>query len=145
MKKILAISCLSSFAMTAVPMAAYAEATINPISGSVENSVMPRMQYIAAWDNTFSLSNQVAEVSCWVEGDYLSATKAKVIVELQVKSGSNWLPVAIWTDTQDSYRAEVNETKSVTKGQVYRAKATYMVWEGSKSESHVVYSGEKTA
>ena len=92
-----------------------------------------------------NITNGVASVESWVLGDSVDATKAKVIAELQVKGSGGWTPVAIWTDTQNAYRASVEETKSVTKGNTYRVKATVTVWEGSKSETQYVYSGEEKA
>jgi hypothetical protein len=92
------------------------------------------------------MSNGTATVDCWVKGSISSATKAKAIVELQVKNSStNWIPVAIWTDTKDAFKASVYESKVVTKGNTYRVKATYTVWEGSQSESIVVFTDEVTA
>lgn len=91
------------------------------------------------------IANNVATVDCWVKGRYGDATKAKVIAELQVKSGNNWVPTAIWTDTQDYYKASVKETKSVTTGNTYRVKATVTVWEGSQSEELIFFTDERTA
>ncbi len=62
------------------------------------------------------LMDGVATVDCWVKGDYLDATKAKVIAELQVKSGSGWLPVGLWTDTQNDYMAWVYRKSISNRG-----------------------------
>ncbi len=145
MKKILAISCLSSFAITSVPMMALAETMVQPTAVVEDGIIAPRLKYIVDASSTLSISGGTATVHCWVDGDYLDATKAKVIAELQLKSGSSWLPVAIWTDTQNDYAAEVYETKSVTKGQTYRVKATVTVWEGSQSETEIIFTDEMTA
>ena len=107
-----------------------------------EIEVTPRMTYIVEWQNSLSLSDTTATVDCWVNGHVNTATKAKVIAELQVKSGSNWIPVAIWTDTQNDFEAAVYETKTITKGNTYRVKATYTVWEGSQSETHISIGDE---
>lgn len=104
--------------------------------------VMPRMTYIVEWKNGLTISGTTATVDCWVNGHVDTATKAKVIAELQVKSGSNWIPVAIWTDTQNDFEAAVYETKTITKGNTYRVKATYTVWEGSQSETHISIGDE---
>lgn len=55
------------------------------------------------------------------------------------------MPVKIWTDTQDNYKAYVDESYPVTKGHTYRVKTTVTVWEGSQSETQYLYSAEKTA
>lgn len=108
--------------------------------------VMPRMTYIVSWKNGLNITGTTATVDCWVDGHVNTATKAKVIAELQVKSGeNNWVPVAIWTDTQNDYEAAVYETKTVTEGNTYRVKATFTVWEGSQSETHISIGDERTA
>ena len=87
MKKILAISCLSSFAITSVPMMALAETMVQPTAVVEDGIIAPRLKYIVDASSTLSISGGTATVHCWVDGDYLDATKAKVIAELQLKSG----------------------------------------------------------
>ena len=99
--------------------------------------------YIADANSSLSVSGTTATVNCWVEGN-IGATKAKVVAELQMKSGSTWVTVGTWTDIQNSDEASVKASKAVTKGNTYRVKATVTVWEGSQSETQYVYSGEKT-
>ena len=106
---------------------------------------MPAMTYIVDYTITFGIVNGVAEVEVAVDGDPLDATRTKVIAELQVKSGNNWIPVAIWTADEDFYTAEVDESHDVVKGHTYRVKGTFMVWEGSASETEISYSDEITA
>lgn len=145
MKRILAISCLSSFAITSAPMMALAETTV-PMTTVVEDeAIAPRLKYIVNAHSVLKISDDVATVDCMVKGDYYNATKAKVIAELQLKSGSSWLPVGLWTDTRDEHTAWVYETQSVTKGQVYRVKATVTVWEGDQSETKTIFTEERTA
>ncbi len=145
MRRILAISCLSSFAVTSTPVMALAETPVIPEITFQEGEITPYMTYIVDTMCSFTIDNGVATVDCWVKGDYLDATKSKVIVELQVKSGSGWLPVGLWTDTQNDYMAWVTESQSVTEGQVYRVKFTVTVWEGSQSETKTFFTSEKTA
>lgn len=145
MKRILAISCLSSFAITSVPVIALAEDSIIPQTTLQEEEIAPYLTYIVDSMCDLEINQNTATVDCWVKGHYLDATKAKVIAELQVKSNSGWLPVGLWTDTQNDYMAWVTETKSVTKGQVYRVKSTVTVWEGSQSETLTIYTDEVTA
>ena len=45
----------------------------------------------------------------------------------------------------DDYYARVYETHDVVKGHTYRVKGTFMVWEGSASETEYSYSPEITA
>ena len=107
--------------------------------------VTPRLTYIVDAETDLTINNGIATVDCWVNGNVLNATKAKVIAELQLKSGSNWIAYGTWVDTQNDYEAYVYETKAVKKGNTYRVKATYTVWEGSASENLIVFSDEITA
>ena len=143
-KKVIATICMGAVALTSMPAVSYAETAVGSIK-QTEAEIMPRMQYIVDAYCNLNITNGVASVESWVLGDSVDATKAKVIAELQVKGSGGWTPVAIWTDTQNDYRASVEESKSVTKGNTYRVKATVTVWEGSKSETQYVYSGEEKA
>lgn len=145
MRKVLAISCLSSFAITSVPVMALAEESIVPQTTLQENEITPYLTYIVDSMCDLAIKNSTATVDCWVKGHYSDATKAKVIAELQLKNGSSWLPVGLWTDTRDEHMAWVYETKSITKGQIYRVKSTVTVWEGSQSETLTIYTDEVTA
>lgn len=141
MRKIIAIVLLSSMAIIGGTSSALAEEGI--ISENIQ--IEPRLTYIAAANTGLTIDNEVATVDCWVKGDYYEATKAKVIAELQLKSGNNWMAYGTWTDTQNDFEACVYKTKAVTEGHTYRVKATYTVWEGSQSEELVVFSDEVTA
>lgn len=138
MKKIVAVFCL----MTMMLMPCQ---TVVAAESANENFVAPRMTYIVDYTIDFAIRGTSAEVAVEVNGDVLDATRAKVIAELQVKSGSNWIPVAIWTDDQYDYYARVDETHDVVSGHTYRVKGTFMVWEGDASETVYDYSPEITA
>lgn len=118
---------------------------ICPNGAFAEDEIMPRLSYIVSADNELAIQNGVAKVDCWVKGQYGDATKAKVIAELQLKSGGSWIAYGTWVDTQNDYEASVYETKSVTAGNTYRVKATFTVWEGSQSETVVMFTDEITA
>ena len=137
-KKIVALFCL--LAMMLVPCQAVFAAETD-----VEYPVAPVMNYIADYSIDFGISNGEARVGVEVNGDVEYATRAKVIAELQVKNGSSWIPVAIWTADEDFYTAEVYETHDVVEGHTYRVKGTFMVWEGDAYESEYDFSDEITA
>ena len=138
MKKVVALFCL--VAMLLVPCQA-----VFASESATGYSVSPRMTYIADYWMAFDIDGTTAEVEVEVNGNVLEATRAKVIAELQVKNGNNWIPVAIWTDDQYNYKAFVEETHDVVKGHTYRVKGTFMVWEGSASETVYDFSPEITA
>ena len=117
-----------------------AMAEVVDLNESIEGTISPRWSYIAAVDGGLRIDGTTAIVECWVEGHYNRATKSKIIVELQVKnSATNWIPVAIWTDTQNGYEAYVNETKAINPDNTYRVKITATVWEGSQSETTTLF------
>ena len=140
-RKTVAAILLGSAILMLVPAISMAESVIEPVSSQQESEIMPRFTYIADALCDLRISGTTATVDCWVAGRYGQATKAKVIAELQVNSGNdNWIPVAIWTDTQNNYMASVYETKTITEGNTYRVKATYTVWEGDQSETRIFYT-----
>ena len=143
-KKIAVAICLSAVMLTSAPAVSWAETAAEPVNQQ-ENDIAPHMTYIVDARCALSISGTTATVDCWVNGDVLDATKAKVIAELQVKNGNNWIPTAIWTDTQDGYEAYVYEKKSVVIGHIYRVKATVTAWEGSQSETQIIFTYEITA
>lgn len=144
LQKIAAVTCLSAAVVTLLPTASMAEA-VAPVSYQQETGIAPYMLYIVDSESSLSISNRVATADCWVLGEKGSATKAKVVAELQEKSGSSWSTIATWTDTQNAYKASVYSSKTVTVGKTYRVKATVTVWKGSLSETQTVYSAERTA
>lgn len=106
----------------------------------------PRLTYIVDAMADLEITGTTATVDCWVRGSYSTATKAKIIVELQLESGTdNWIAHATWVDTQNDYEAAVYETKGVKTGQNYRVKVTATVWEGSQSETVTFFTDEVTA
>lgn len=140
-RKIVASILLGVVSVTAIPTMAMAE--ILPVAEDSPQALInqPRLTYIVDAQTDLMVRNGTATVDCWVKGSISSATKAKAIVELQVKnSPTNWIPVAIWTDTQNDFMAAVYETKEINSNNTYRVKATYTVWEGSQSETITVYS-----
>lgn len=144
MRKAIAVIVLLG-SILSIPTVSMAATAINSVDQQ-EADIAPYMTYIVEWKNGLTISGGTATVDCWVNGDVSSATKAKVIAELQLKSGNdNWIPVAIWTDTQNGFEASVYETKTVTTGNTYRVKATYTVWEGTQSETMIEYTREVTA
>ena len=138
MRKVLVVCCMLT--MMLIPCQAVFAAETD-----VEYPVAPIMTFIDDYTISFGIVNGEADVEVWVDGDVLHATRAKVIAELQVKNGSSWIPVAIWTADEDFYTAEVYETHSVVKGHTYRVKGTFMVWEGSAYETEYDFSDEITA
>lgn len=115
-----------------------------PSAAMAEDGIAPHFTYIVDAEANMNITGTTATVDAWVKGDVIYATKAKMIAELQVKNGNSWVPVGLWTDTQNDYMAQVYETKSVVKGHTYRVKATGTIWEGSQSETVTFFTDETT-
>ena len=141
MQKFVAALLLGGMMVAAVPMVSMADSSVVPMNQQEESEIAPHFTCIVDAMTSLEISGNTATVDCWVKGDISTATKAKVIAELQVKnSPTNWIPVAIWTDTQNGFDAFVYETKTINPNNTYRVKATYTVWEGSQSETITVFS-----
>lgn len=137
-KKVVASVCLGAVALTSVPTVAVAAAIVEPITNL--SIATPYMTYIKEADCGLSISGTTATVDVSVDGSIKDATKAEVIAELQVKNGNDWETIATWRDTRNGYHASVYETKTISKSNTYRVKATVTVWEGSLSETRILYS-----
>ena len=144
-KKVALVLLLSLMTVIMAPTAVFATDYVEFQDNQQFSVIQPRLTYIAEAQTSIRVENGAAVVDCWVKGDYGEATKAKVIAELQLKSGNNWMAYGTWTNTENAFKASVYETKSVTDGHTYRVKATYTVWEGSQSETITVFSDEVTA
>lgn len=144
-KKVIATMCMGAAVLTLTPAVSWAETAVNPLNNQQEESIAPCMMYIEDSQCKLTINGSTALVECYVSGNYQSATKAKVIAELQVKNGSSWIPVKIWTVTENDYEASVDESYAITSGNTYRVKSTVTVWEGSLSETQTFYTDEKTA
>ena len=144
-KKVVATVCMGAAVLTLTPAVSWAETAGIPVNQQQEAAISPYMLYIHNAKSELSISGTTATVDCEVSGSRTDATKAKVIAELQLKSGNSWLPVKIWTVTEDSYEASVYDSYAVKSGNTYRVKATVTIWEGSESETQYVYSDEMKA
>lgn len=143
-RKIIAVMLIACLTFVCGPIASMAETVVTSDEKGF-GDIQPRLTYIVEAEADMIMNGTSVTVDCWVNGHVNSATKAKVIAELQVKSGSNWIAYGTWTDTQNDYEAYVYETKDVKKGNTYRVKATVTVWEGSASEELILFTDEKTA
>ena len=110
-----------------------------------QGEITPYALYIGGKNLTFGISNGVATVKGWGTGQPGVADRCQVVVTLEEKSGTTWKTVATWSDESDGGRASVSETKKVTIGKTYRAKAVVTAWSGSASETKTILSSEKKA
>ena len=115
-----------------------------PASPSQEE-IVPYALYIKGKNLDFRISDGVATDKGWVTGQTGVADRCRVVVYLQEKSGSTWKNIATWSDESDGGRASVSETKTVTAGKTYRAKAVVTAWSGEASETETILSSEEKA
>ena len=142
-QKAVATVCLGTAVLTLTPAVSMAETASLPVNNQQGNIIAPYMLYIDDIVSGLAINGTTATVDCSVWGQEGVATKTKIIVELQLKSGSSWLPVKIWTVTENGSEAEVYDSYSVKSGNTYRVKTTGTVWVGSQSETQYAYSAEK--
>ena len=102
--------------------------------------VMPCMEYIKYSDYDFSISGSTASMYGYVEGYSDLATKCEVSIELQEKGLLLWNEVDTWTSSRTGTYAELDVTKAVTAGEMYRIVVTVTVWSGSDSETQTLKS-----
>lgn len=143
-KKAIATITMGAAVLTLTPAVSWAETAVNPLNNQRSSIISPYMLYIQDAVTDLYISGNTATIDCSVTGDRNSATKAKVVAELQIKNGSSWTTVKTWTDTQNTREAYVYETYGVSTNNTYRVKSTVTVWEGSLSETKTFYSGEET-
>lgn len=114
-KEVLATICLGATVLTLTPAVSWAETAAIPVICQQETEIAPYMLLINRVECDLDITGTTATAKCYVTGDPNAATKAKIIAELQVKNGSSWIPVKIWTVTEDSYSARVKENYTITQ------------------------------
>ena len=114
------------------------------VSVSVEG-IIPYARYIQDTRCTLEITGKTAKVYSMVNGQIGLVDRCRVVVYLQEKSGSAWKNIATWSDESNSGRASVSETKKVTAGKTYRAKAVVTAWSGGASETETILSSEEKA
>ena len=107
--------------------------------------IVPYALYIRSKNLDFRISDGIATAKGWVTGQPGVADRCRVVVYLQEKSGSTWKNIATWSDESDGGRTSVSETKKVTAGKTYRAKAVVTAWSGEASETKTILSSERKA
>ena len=108
-----------------------------------QEEIVPYALYIKRADCNFSIAGEIATVRGSVTGQTGVADRCRIVVYLQEKSGSTWKNIATWSDESDGGRASVFETKKVTAGNTYRAKAVVTAWSGGASETKTIISTEQ--
>ena len=110
-----------------------------------EYGVSPCYTYTSYTSTSFSISNGDAICNTYAEGYRSSTTKITITQTLQKKSGSSWVDVWSWTNTEYYwYYSYTNYHYPLTKGATYRVKSCIKVYEGSNYETIYTYSGERT-
>ena len=107
--------------------------------------VSPCYSYTSSITTGLSISGGDAICNTYVEGYYGSTSKITITQTLQRKSGSSWVDVWSWTNTEYYwYYSYTNYYYPLTKGATYRVKSCIKVYQGSSYETIYTYSGERT-
>lgn len=106
-----------------------------------ENSeILPLMEYIYSASHDFSISDGNASMYAAVNGHSSKATKCEITIELQEKGILFWDTVETWNAVEYGRRADLEVSKEVTSGKLYRMVTTVTVWSGSDSETKTMTS-----
>ncbi len=141
-KKIV-LAILATFLMCCTPeiVACAAE----PDNQEDEYGVSPCYLYTSAVETSLTYTNGSAKCVTFVAGNQSSVTKITITQTLQKKSGSSWIDVWSWTNTNYSwYYDYTNYHYPLTKGTTYRVKSYVKVYSGSNYETIYGYSGSQT-
>ncbi len=134
MKKLFSLFCLLACLFTSAiftPSPAFALDS--------QDSISPYMTTIQSSACNISISSGTAMPYAQVRGQ-AGATKCKIVLTLQRKSGNNWVEVDSWSSSKNTSSMSLSKSKTVSKGNQYRAVATVTVWKNNSSESRTVYS-----
>lgn len=142
-KKVLLPFCMSLCLCGGIISPAAAVSALPVATSATEFA--PCALYIQDARCTFDITNHTAKVYGMVNGQLGVADRCRVVVTLEEKSGTTWKTIATWSDESNGGRASVSETKAVTAGKTYRAKAVVTAWSGSKLETKTILSSEKKA
>lgn len=108
------------------------------------NGIMPRYVYTDNCESTLVISGTTATCTSKATGYSGTTTKIKFEQTLQkVSSGTSWINVASWSETDTGYRGVATNTKSNLSGGTYRLKTVFYVYAGSDYEQITLYSQTK--
>ncbi len=136
-KKFLTALCL------VISLMAFSGAPVKAVGGDASSrhtEIVPMMEYIYDAEYDFVISKGKAIMYAVVSGHAAKATKCRVTVELQEKGGAFWSTVETWTATEYGRRAELDISKKVTVGKIYRMVTIVTVWKGNDSETKTMIS-----
>lgn len=110
---------------------------------AAESSIQPRLQY-TAYTTTSMVESSGGTLTCLAEAEGYSGTTTKVHIkmELQQHNMIEWVTVATWEGTFNTYYGTLSKTKTLTEAGLCRVKATYTVYSGSAYETITSYSEE---
>ncbi len=111
----------------------------------VQSDVIPCAMYIKDKSCTMRVSEKSVYAEASVHGQRDVGTRAEVSMKIQRKSGTSWITVDTWSNSQSGLEAFISGSCTATKGTTYRAVATVTVWSGKQSETMTITTAEKTA
>ncbi len=105
---------------------------IFPVSVQASNQPTPRYSHISTLSGDISLSSS-AVASCYGAITAQSYLPVKVVVELQIYRGGEWVTEKTWTSTGMA-SAGISETYNLAYGNNYRVEVTGYVYDNNGNE-----------
>lgn len=117
----------------------------NVASAAVILPDSPAYSYTSDCSSDLSISGTTATCKSSVIGYYNKTTKIVINQTLQKKNSSgDWNDVCSWSDTINSFKGSVTNTKSSLSNGTYRLKTAFTVYAKNSNETIYSYSLEKT-
>ncbi len=117
----------------------------NVASATVILPDSPAYSYARDCSSTLSISGTTVTCESSVTGYYNETTKIVINQTLQKKNSSgDWNDVCSWSNTINSFKGSVTNTKSSLSNGTYRLKTVFTVYAENSNETIYSYSLEKT-
>ncbi len=139
------IAIIFSMAMLISNMPVCTSYAAEKIDEQQDDGVSPCYSYTGYVTTTLFFVDGSAMCDTYVEGFYNLTTKITITQTLQRKSGSSWVDVWSWTNTENYwYYSYTNYNYPLIDGATYRVKSYIKTYSGSSYETIYSYSSEKT-
>ena len=97
---------------------------------------------ISSTSTGISISGSNGSAVCTITA-YPSITKCSIKANLQQYKNGNWVTIATWEKSFNTFYGSLTGTKALTKGYDYRVQAIYTATSASMTETFTAYSGVK--
>jgi len=98
---------------------------------------------IGATTTGISISGGNGSAICSLSGYQGIVTKCSIKANLQQYKSGNWVTIATWQQSFNTFYGSLTGTKAITKGYDYRIQAIYTATAATMTETFTTYSGVK--